>query len=177
LEYYNSKAKNAKKLAEKEDILSNSMDIEFVANEIQDTVAELQPKKKGSESKSRSISKSSKKGSVAKSEKKKSTQTIAPKKASIELDSRDPPLAGHVIVITGELLSGIDRLCARNTLLTLGATSPGSVSGKTTLLVAGGVLVDGREVCQSSKYKKAKDKNIPIMDEDEFDRFLLKSKV
>ena len=51
----------------------------------------------------------------------------------------------------------------------------GNVSKKTTYLVTGGVLEDGRAVDQSSKYKKAEDIGVRILSESEFDDFLYKS--
>jgi BRCA1 C Terminus (BRCT) domain len=43
-----------------------------------------------------------------------------------------------------------------------------SVSGKTDFVVAGTLLEDGRPVTDSSKYKTAVEKKVPILTEDEF---------
>lgn len=43
-----------------------------------------------------------------------------------------------------------------------------AVSGKTNYLVVGHILEDGREVTEGSKYRTAKEKNVPILTESEF---------
>lgn len=43
-----------------------------------------------------------------------------------------------------------------------------AISGKTNFLVVGHILEDGREVTEGSKYRTAKEKNIPILTETEF---------
>jgi NAD-dependent DNA ligase len=54
-------------------------------------------------------------------------------------------------------------------IVSLGGTSPGSVSKKTTLLISGHILPDGRPPDQSLKYKQALQHGKQIMTEEEFD--------
>jgi replication factor C subunit 1 len=71
------------------------------------------------------------------------------------------------------VLTGVMELMAREKLETFiknhGGACPGSVSGKTTHLVHGVKLEDGREVTQGSKYRAAKAKGTPILSETEFE--------
>lgn len=53
----------------------------------------------------------------------------------------------------------------------------GSISKKTSYLVHGSILEDGRPPSESSKYKKAKELGTKILSESEFDDFLEKSKI
>ena len=53
-----------------------------------------------------------------------------------------------------------------------GGRCTGSVSGKTTHLVHGSKLEDGREVTQGNKYKTALQKNVKILDEDGFEKMV-----
>lgn len=74
-------------------------------------------------------------------------------------DVGDAPLAGQTWVVTGKIAS-MSRDEAKDYLLRLGAKVAGSVSAKTTQLVAGPGA--------GSKLKKASDLGIPVMDEAEF---------
>jgi NAD-dependent DNA ligase len=57
-------------------------------------------------------------------------------------------------------------------IVEFGGRKTGSVSGKTDYLVAGHKLDDGREVHTSGKYRMAKSKGIPILDEEGFEHFV-----
>ena len=74
------------------------------------------------------------------------------------------PLEGHVIVLTG-VFERIAREWLDDFLRTLGAKVTGSVSGKTSYLFIGSRLEDGWEVTTGSKYRNAKAKGTPILDE------------
>ncbi len=74
-----------------------------------------------------------------------------------EVDQTRQPLAGQTIVLTGTLGS-MSRAEAKETLQQLGATLSGSVSAKTSLVVAGSGA--------GSKLKKAAELGIEVLDED-----------
>lgn len=78
-------------------------------------------------------------------------------------DERDtgiePTLAGLTIVVTGSL-SGFSRDEAKEAIITRGGKAAGSVSKKTSFVVAGDA--------PGSKYDKAVELGVPILDEDGF---------
>ncbi len=69
------------------------------------------------------------------------------------------PLAGQTFVLTGTL-SSMTRAEAKSKLLQLGAAVPGSISKKTSVLVAGADA--------GSKLAKAQSLGIPVLSEEEF---------
>ena len=71
-------------------------------------------------------------------------------------DADELPLDGEIIVLTGTL-SQIKRNEAKALLIELGANVSGSVSKKTTMLIAGEKA--------GSKLKKAQELNIKVLDE------------
>ena len=78
-----------------------------------------------------------------------------------EAQSGDQPLAGNTYVLTGTLTeSGMSRDEAGAKLKALGAKVSGSVSSKTTAVIAG--------VSAGSKLTKAQDLGIKILSEQEF---------
>ena len=76
-----------------------------------------------------------------------------------QVSAEEKPLAGETWVVTGKI-SEMSRDEAKGYLLSLGAKVAGSVSAKTTQIVAGPGA--------GSKLKKAQELNIPVMDEAEF---------
>lgn len=86
------------------------------------------------------------------------------------------PLSGMNIVLTGlfTCVGGDNKESLVEVIKILGGRSAGSVSGKTSLLVAGYQLPDGRETSESSKYKAAKAKKVKIMTEAEFQEMMMK---
>lgn len=74
-------------------------------------------------------------------------------------DESNSPLLGNTYVLTGTL-SSMDRNEAKNKLVALGAKVSGSVSKKTTAVIAG--------VEAGSKLQKAIDLGIQVLSEDEF---------
>ena len=66
------------------------------------------------------------------------------------------------IAVTG-VFPDMSRESMEDTILSNGGKMSAAVSGKTTFLVAGDFLEDGRPSEESSKYKTARDKNIPII--------------
>ncbi|EAR83422.1 BRCT domain protein (macronuclear) [Tetrahymena thermophila SB210] len=80
-------------------------------------------------------------------------------------------LAGQTIVFTGDF-DGISRDTMSKIVTDMGAKNTGSVSGKTTLLVHGSVLEDGRPPEQGKKYQTAKQKGTKIMNQSQFSDYL-----
>ena len=73
-------------------------------------------------------------------------------------------LTGFTMVLTGVMeLIGREKL--ETFINTHGGRTTGSVSGKTTHVIHGVKLEDGREVTQGAKYRTAKDKGTPILSE------------
>jgi DNA ligase (NAD+) len=83
----------------------------------------------------------------------------------ITVSAKDIPLAGKTFVLTGSLAS-MSREEAKEKLESLGAKVAGSVSAKTSYVVAGAEA--------GSKLAKAKKLNVPVMEEEEFLSFLKK---
>jgi len=76
-------------------------------------------------------------------------------------------LAGRVFVTTG-VLPSLDRDQVAQIVKACGGRVTSAVSGKTTHLIAGDVLDDGRPTHTSSKYVKAQNLNVAIIDEAAF---------
>ena len=99
-------------------------------------------------------------------------------------ESFDTPVTGPKDVKTNALeglnfvVSGIFDAISRDGLEKFieekGGKKTGAVSGKTNYLIIGHKMEDGREVSQGGKYKSAKAKNIPILTEQEFEKFIEK---
>ena len=102
------------------------------------------------------------------SNKKKSNRDTSSSNSNINII--EGPLSDETIVITGEFDIKRDELT--NLLKSLGARVTGSVSSRTTILLHGETLEDGRPVNEGRKYKQAKEKNIQIMDRDQFERYV-----
>ena len=79
-----------------------------------------------------------------------------------EINSGEQPLAGQTWVLTGAL--GMPRAKAKNLLESLGAKVSGSVSGKTSVVVAGEAA--------GSKLRKAESLGIKILTEEQFQDLL-----
>ena len=86
------------------------------------------------------------------------------------------PLSGEVFVFTGVLYTEdgemLEREKAQAMVTALGARTTSAVSGKTTCLVTGDSLEDGRKYTEGSKYKKAKGLGTRIMANADFLAFL-----
>ncbi len=77
---------------------------------------------------------------------------------AVEVDQGEQPLAGQTWVLTGAL--GMPRAKAKNMLESLGAKVSGSVSGKTSVVLAGEAA--------GSKLKKAQSLGVEVIDEAAF---------
>lgn len=82
-------------------------------------------------------------------------------------------LNGLTFVMTG--VFSIDRDKMTDLIKSLGGRTTGSVTGKTNYLLTGSILEDGRNVWESSKYKKAKEKGVKMMNELQFEEFVRKN--
>lgn len=82
------------------------------------------------------------------------------------------PLTGQTFVITG-VLKGYERDEVTEILRRYGAKVTGSVSGKTSCLIHGMKLEDGRHYSEGNKYKKAKELNTTIMDETQLEEMVV----
>lgn len=93
---------------------------------------------------------------------------------------RDPPKHGSKPIPVGTegclsgitfVLTGLNESLNRNETIDLvtryGGIVRSAVSGKTKYLVAGFEMEDGRPITEGSKYRAAKEKNVPIISEDD----------
>jgi len=146
----NKKAKEEEKEKEKEDEKDNNKN-----------------KGKGKES-------TNKKSTRKKSKDVKSTTNKKGRKNSASSDSNiiDGPLSDDTIVITGEFSIKRDEIT--KILKNLGARVTTSVSSRTTILLHGELLEDGRPYDQGRKYKQAVEKNIETMDLSSFEEYVRK---
>lgn len=87
------------------------------------------------------------------------------------LSPLDTCLEGLTIVVTG-VFQSVTREQVESLITECGGRKTGSVSGKTNYLVAGHKLEDGREVTQGGKYRNAKERGIPILNEEEFQQLI-----
>ncbi len=83
---------------------------------------------------------------------------------AVEINEGEQPLAGQSWVLTGAL--GMPRAKAKNMLESLGARVSGSVSGKTSVVLAGEAA--------GSKLKKAESLGVEVIDEAEFSQLMAK---
>lgn len=80
---------------------------------------------------------------------------------------------GQTFVVTG-VFERLTRDKIEEFIKTLGGRVTGSVSGKTSYLIAGHQLEDGRETSTSKKYITAHDRGVSILTEDEFEEMIRK---
>ncbi|KAK9170741.1 Replication factor RFC1 C terminal domain protein [Cryptosporidium meleagridis] len=77
------------------------------------------------------------------------------------------PFKGMSIVVTGTFKSN-SRQEIEDFVKILGGKLTSAVSGRTSYLIAGSSLEDGRSIEEGSKYRNAKSKGVKILSEDEF---------
>lgn len=82
------------------------------------------------------------------------------------------PLGGKTFVITG-VLEGTERTEIEALLRSYGAKVTGSVSKKTSFLVYGEKLEDGRDYKEGKKYQKAVQLQVKVINQQELDAILL----
>lgn len=83
------------------------------------------------------------------------------------------PLTGKTFVVTG-VLEGIERDEIQDILKSYGARVTGSVSRRTSFLIYGEKLEDGRRYTEGRKYQKAKELNVKIINQRQLDEILLR---
>ncbi|KAJ1610832.1 DNA replication repC1 [Cryptosporidium canis] len=77
------------------------------------------------------------------------------------------PFSGMSIVVTGTFVNH-SRQEVEDFVKILGGKLTSAVSGRTSYLIAGSSLEDGRSIEEGSKYRNAKSKGVNILNEDEF---------
>lgn len=77
------------------------------------------------------------------------------------------PFSGMSIVVTGTFINN-SRQEIEDFVKILGGKLTSAVSGRTSYLIAGGSLEDGRSIEEGNKYRNAKSKGVKILNEDEF---------
>ncbi len=83
------------------------------------------------------------------------------------------PLSNETIVLTGEFSITRDKFT--NLLKSFGAKVTGSVSSRTTILIHGDILEDGRNYKEGRKYKTAIEKEVNnIFNEEDFENYMRK---
>ena len=90
--------------------------------------------------------------------------------ASIDSNKIDGPLSDDTIVITGEFSIKRDEIT--KILKNLGARVTGSVSSRTTILLHGELLEDGRPYDQGRKYNQAIEKGVKTLDLASFEKYV-----
>lgn len=83
----------------------------------------------------------------------------------------DDLLSGLTIVLTG-VFETIGREKLEHFINNHSGRCTGSVSGKTSYLIHGTKLEDGRECSMGNKYKTAKTKGVKILSENEFEQLI-----
>ena len=91
-------------------------------------------------------------------------------KGQVEKIDASKPLAGKVIVLSGEMI--ISREYLKVILLNLGAKVTTAISNKTDILIHGECLEDGRKINVGRKYKMAKAKKVKIYLDRDFEKYM-----
>lgn len=94
------------------------------------------------------------------------------KKVLIQNINPNGPLNGNTIVLTGEMM--IDKDDLKVILMNLGARVTSAVSSKTSMLIHGEYLEDGRKYTDGKKYQMAKKNKIKIYSDKEFEKYMQK---
>ena len=81
------------------------------------------------------------------------------------------PLENLTFVFSG-VFESINRERIEQFVIELGARMTSAVSGKTDYLIVGSKLEDGRDITTATKYKKAKEKNVTILNEQDFEELM-----
>jgi NAD-dependent DNA ligase len=80
-------------------------------------------------------------------------------------------LEGLTFVVSGAF-ENISRNDLESFIVAKGGKLTGSVSGKTNYLVVGHKMDDGRDVNIGGKFKKAQEKGVNILTEEQFEQFI-----
>ena len=162
----NKTDKNKKTNNKKEKIFDEDIDIDLEEIEkIIDKEEKEEKSNRGSTIKKSKVESTNKKSTRKKT---KDVKTTTNKKkdrkdsASIDSNKIEGPLSDETIVITGEFSQKREELI--NILKNLGARVTGSVSSRTTILLHGELLEDGRPYTEGRKYQQAVEKNVQTLD-------------
>ena len=165
-----SNSKNKKKSSIKEEETFDNIDFQKLKYTMdEEEEIERQEKNNKNKIKDTPLKKTNKKSNNIKSTsyKKKQKRDASPSNNSNIIEG---PLSSETIVITGEFDLKRDEIT--NILKSLGARVTGSVSSRTTILLHGDALEDGRPVTEGRKYRLAQEKNIKIMDINDFEKYV-----
>ena len=165
-----SNSKNKKKSSIKEEETFDNIDFQKLKYTMdEEEEIERQEKNNKNKIKDTPLKKTNKKSNNIKSTsyKKKQKRDASPSNNSNIIEG---PLSSETIVITGEFDLKRDEIT--NILKSLGARVTGSVSSRTTILLHGDQLEDGRPVEEGRKYKQAKEKGITIKDKYEMETYI-----
>ena len=170
-----SKSKSKKK---KEKLFDEDIDIDY--DKLEDVMKEEEEEQEKRTNKKRNREKSAqkestnKKGTRKKSKDVKTTTNKKGKKNTASSNSSliEGPLSDETIVITGEFDLKRDEIT--NILKSLGARVTTSVSARTTILLHGETLEDGRHFSEGRKYKLAQEKNVTTLDLTSFEEYVRK---
>ena len=139
-----------------------------VTNEVMDLTEQQQQKKVVTPNKKRPITKTD---STSKKKKPKFNpynrgNVVPPNAGKVEIPKDCDPraLCELTFVLTG-VLNSLTREQAKTLILDHGGRVTTAVSGRTSYLVSGAELEDGRKASEGSKSKKAVELKIPIIDE------------
>lgn len=144
---------------------------EGLLEEIQHEQRDLEEQdKKPEKSRTKSKKEPRKKRSSSNSQSRSRSQNKKKAKGDSEENVIKGPLFGETIVLTGKM--DFDRDQITNLLKSLGAKVTGSVSGKTTLVVHGQELEDGRAYTEGRKYKEAAKRGVKTLSASEFEEYV-----
>ena len=169
----NSKKSNVK-------LFDEEIDLEKLENMLDEEGEEEEEKKINKKNKKEKKDKKDKKESTNKKgtnvrKKSRDVKISTNKKGRKESSSSntnqiDGPLSDETIVLTGEFSLKRDEMT--DILKSLGARVTGSVSSRTTILLHGELLEDGRPFTEGRKYRLAKEKKITTMDITAFEKYV-----
>ena len=175
-----SKSKNKSKnrnIKKKEKLFDEDIDIDLkqiekLIKEEEEEDEKMKTNKKNKKENKKESTSTNKKGKRKKSKEIKATtnKKKGKKDNSNESSIIEGPLSDITIVITGEF--NIKRDEITNILKSLGARVTGSVSSRTTILLHGETLEDGRPYNEGRKYKQAVEKGVKTLDLASFEKYV-----
>ena len=177
----NNKNKNKKSKIVFDEDIDNDIDFDQLENVMKDEEEETIKEKendKGKANKKNNKSRSQSTNKKNKRNKSKDVKSTTNKKrgkkdtASSDSNIIEGPLSDETIVITGEF--DLKREEITQILKSLGARVTGSVSSRTTILLHGDQLEDGRPYTEGRKYRQAVEKNVKTLDLSSFEQYVQK---
>lgn len=98
-------------------------------------------------------------------------KVIGTKPIKVKEEIMNGPLKGQTFVITG-LIPGYERDELADLLKSYGCRVTGSISKKTTCLIHGDKLEDGRHYSEGTKFKKAEELGVRLMNKDQLEMMM-----